>query len=90
MAIHSPARKLTYGDLVIEYIRLNQTREPFAHIPHDRYINFISDFLAAEKAATSDDMASCISNFDAQATRINQAVQAATSGQLIRVNRPVR
>ena len=43
--------KLTYGDLVEEYVRLNQTREPFARIPHGRYINFISDFLAAEKGA---------------------------------------
>jgi hypothetical protein len=46
--------KLTYGDLVIEYIRLNQTKEPFAQIPHGRYINFISDFLAAEKVATRE------------------------------------
>jgi hypothetical protein len=44
--------KLTYGDLVKEYIRLNQTDEPFAQIPQDRYINFLSDFLAAEKGAT--------------------------------------
>jgi hypothetical protein len=47
--------KLTYGDLVKEYIRLNQTKGPFAHIPQDRYINFISDFLAAEKGATREE-----------------------------------
>ena len=46
--------KLTYVDLVEEYIRMNQTREPFAQIPHGRYINFISDFLAAEKGATRE------------------------------------
>jgi hypothetical protein len=46
--------ELTYRDLVIEYIRLNQTREPFAQIPHGRYVNFISDFLAAEKVATRE------------------------------------
>jgi hypothetical protein len=46
--------KLTYGDLVKEYIRLNQTREPFAKIPHGRYINFLSDFLASEKGATRE------------------------------------
>ena len=46
--------KLTYGDLVNEYIRLNQTSERFAHIPHGRYINFMSDFLAAEKGATRE------------------------------------
>jgi hypothetical protein len=46
--------KLTYGDLVIEYIRLNQTKEPFAQIPHGRYINFMSDFMAAEQSATRE------------------------------------
>ena len=46
--------KLTYGDLVKEYVRLNQTRVPFARIPHGRYINFMSDFLAAEKGATRE------------------------------------
>jgi hypothetical protein len=46
--------KLTYGGLVKEYVRLNQTRGPFAQIPHARYINFMSDFLAAEKGATRE------------------------------------
>jgi len=44
--------KLTYRGLVREYVRLNQTDGPFAQIPHGRYINFMSDFLAAEKGAT--------------------------------------
>lgn len=47
-------RKLTYRDLVKEHVRLNQIREPFAHIPHVRYINFMSDFLAADKSATRE------------------------------------
>jgi hypothetical protein len=38
--------KLTYGDLVKEYVRLSLTKGPFAHIPHGRYVNFMSDFLA--------------------------------------------
>jgi hypothetical protein len=46
--------KLTYEDLVREYLRLNQTRGRFAQIPHGRYINFVSDFMAAEKGATRD------------------------------------
>jgi len=46
--------KLTYGDLVKEYIRLNQTAEPFAQIPIGRYINFLSDFSAARKGATRE------------------------------------
>ena len=46
--------KLTYGGLVKEYVRLNQTKGPFAQIPHGRYINFMSDFLVAEKGATRE------------------------------------
>jgi SAP domain-containing new25 len=46
--------KLTYGDLVKEYVRLNQTQGTFAQIPHGRYINFVSDFLVAEKGATRE------------------------------------
>ena len=46
--------KLTYGDLVKEYVRLNRTKEPFAQIPIDCYINFVSDFLALEKGATRE------------------------------------
>ena len=46
--------KLTYGDVVKEYVRLNQTEELFAQIPIGRYINFMSDFLAAEKGATRE------------------------------------
>ena len=46
--------KISYGDLVKEYVRLNRIKEPFAHIPVGRYINFMSDFLAAEKGATRE------------------------------------
>ena len=44
--------KLSYGDLVKEYVRLNLTKDPFTQIPQGRYINFMSDFLAGEKGAT--------------------------------------
>ncbi len=47
--------KITYEDLVREYVRLNGTTEPFAKIPHGRFINFLSDFMAAEKGATRDE-----------------------------------
>jgi hypothetical protein len=46
--------KLTYRDLVEEYVRLNQTTKPFVHIPHGRYVNFVADYLAAEKGATRE------------------------------------
>ena len=46
--------KLTYGALVEEYVRLNQTTRPFVHIPHGRYVNFVADFLAAEKGSTRE------------------------------------
>ena len=41
----------TYGDLVRQYIVLNKV-ERFERVPHGRYINFIADFLAADKSAT--------------------------------------
>lgn len=44
--------KITYRDLVKEYVRLSQTAGPFAQIPHGRYINFMSNFMAAEPNAT--------------------------------------
>jgi hypothetical protein len=46
--------KITYRDLVREYVRLSQTSEPFAQIPHGRYINFMSDFMAAEQSSTRE------------------------------------
>ena len=46
--------KLSYGDVVKEYVRLNLTKEPFAQIPIDCYINFMSDFLVGEKGATRE------------------------------------
>jgi SAP domain-containing protein len=46
---------ITYADLVAEYVRLNRSEEPFARIPHGRYINFLAEFLAGEKDATRSD-----------------------------------
>jgi SAP domain-containing new25 len=43
--------RLTYGDLVRHYIVLNKM-ERFDRIPHGRYINFVAEFLGAEKGAT--------------------------------------
>jgi hypothetical protein len=48
-------RRITYGDLVRQYVKLTQSDEPFKRIPHGRYINFISDFMAGEKGATRSD-----------------------------------
>ena len=45
-------KKITYGDLVRQYIKLNEMKEPFEIIPHARYINFIADYLAYEHGAT--------------------------------------
>lgn len=46
--------KITYRDLVNEYVRLNQVQGSFpqVQIPSGRYIYFLSDFLAGEKNAT--------------------------------------
>ena len=46
--------KITYRDVVREYVRLNQLHGSFpqVQVPSGRYINFLSDFLAGEKNAT--------------------------------------
>jgi hypothetical protein len=46
---------ITYRDVVKEYVRLSQSTERFARVPHGRYINFMSDFLAHEAGATTTD-----------------------------------
>src|SRR5438034_2736425 len=46
--------KITYRDVVREYVRLNQMQGSFPQVkvPSGRYINFLSDFSAGEKNAT--------------------------------------
>jgi SAP domain-containing new25 len=44
-------KRPTYGDLVRQYIALNKI-ERFEKIPHGRYINFVAQFLAANKGVT--------------------------------------
>jgi hypothetical protein len=44
--------RITYKDVVDEYVRLNQLTEAFEKIPQVRYINFLSEFLKKEKNAT--------------------------------------
>jgi hypothetical protein len=44
--------KITYGDLVRQFITLNQTKGSFEKVPVGRYINFMADYLANEKNAT--------------------------------------
>src|SRR5437588_6465425 len=41
----------TYGGLVRQYIALNKM-DRFEKIPHGRYINFVAEFLAADKGGT--------------------------------------
>ena len=41
----------TYGDLVRQYIALNKIGR-FEKVPHGRYINFVAEFLAANKGGT--------------------------------------
>ncbi len=47
--------KINYGDLVWQYIKLNQVKGSFQKIPVGRYINFISDYLVQEKGSTRQD-----------------------------------
>jgi SAP domain-containing protein len=43
--------RITYRDLVKEYVRLNRAETTFRRGPSGRYINFISDFVAGNPAA---------------------------------------
>lgn len=45
-------RRITYRDLVNEYIRLNGNEVKFERVPTGRYINFLADYLANEPGAT--------------------------------------
>src|SRR5262249_28075769 len=45
-------RRITYRDLVRQAIRLNKTKRGPLRMAHGRYINFISDFMAANRNAT--------------------------------------
>jgi hypothetical protein len=47
--------KLTYGDLIEHYVKLNRSDSRFKKIPHARYINFISDFMANESTTKKQD-----------------------------------
>ena len=44
-------KRPTYGDLVRQYVALNRM-ERFDKVPHGRYINFVAEFLAADKRVT--------------------------------------
>jgi hypothetical protein len=46
--------KITYLDLVKQYVKLNQLEGKFPQAPSGRYINFISDFLVGEKNSTRE------------------------------------
>lgn len=41
--------KITYEDLVKQYVRLNQLEGSFPQAPSGRYINFVSGFLAGRR-----------------------------------------
>jgi hypothetical protein len=44
--------RITYGDLVRHAIELNKTKDGPLRVEHGRYINFVSDFINANKRAT--------------------------------------
>jgi len=46
--------KITYEDLVKQYVKLNQVEGSFPQAPSGRYINFMSDFLSGERNATRE------------------------------------
>ena len=51
----SDGEKITYNDVICEYIRLNKIEGKLPQIPSCKFNNFISDYLANEKNATRED-----------------------------------
>ena len=51
----SHGEKITYNDVICEYIHLNKTEGKLPQIPSCKFNNFISDYLANEKNATRED-----------------------------------
>jgi hypothetical protein len=62
----------TYGDLVRQYVALNKL-ERFAKVPHPRYINFVAEFLKAEKGTTRSDAIAAWEELKAMDTPKNYA-----------------
>ena len=50
----SNGEKITYNDVVCEYIRLNKAEGKLPQIPSCKFNNFVSDYLANEKNATRE------------------------------------
>jgi len=48
-------KRITYGDLVKQFVKLNQMQDAFPQIPSTRFNNFVSDFLKSEKGSTKGD-----------------------------------
>lgn len=48
-------RTITYRDLVLQAIALNESKRGPLRVNHGRYMNFISDYMAGNKAASHED-----------------------------------
>lgn len=48
-------KRITYRDLVMQAIELNRTKHGPLRVEHGRYINFISDFMAANRKASREE-----------------------------------
>ena len=48
-------KRITYGDLVKEFVRLCKIEGPFPQEPSGRYVNFLSDFLEGEDGASREE-----------------------------------
>ena len=47
--------RITYRDLVLQAMALNESKRGPLRVEHGRYMNFISDFMATNKGASHDD-----------------------------------
>jgi hypothetical protein len=48
-------KNITYGDLVKQYVKLDQTEGKFKQAPSGRYVDFLSAYLSAQPDATREE-----------------------------------
>lgn len=76
----------TYGDLIRQYVALNRVGR-FKKVPHGRYINFVAEFLAAEKNVSRADAIAAWAELKAMDIPKDYASWVKALGKRVKVNR---
>ena len=86
----SAGKLITYRDLIHQAITLNKTKHGPLRIEHGRYINFISDFMAANKKGSREEAVKAWKELKAMdAPKTYRSWAKARKGHKGRILRPV-